>query len=103
MAPADLEKQFDEQMLGVYRTALERCDYRATRFLQAVHEKGGVQAAKDLLHTRRHPEGLTALWECGCLDISMEALLLQDPWRRLFTDEELAVAQKRLEDLGHLK
>jgi hypothetical protein len=99
---ADLEKQFHKQMLGVYRAALVRCNYRAIRFLQMVHERGGVQAARDLLHTEHYPEGLTALWECNCLDISMEALIRKDPWRQLFTDQELAVAEKRLKDLGYL-
>ena len=102
MAPTDLEKQFHEQMLGIYRAALDRCNYRAVRFLQMVNERSGVQAAKDLLHAQRYPEGLTTLWECGCLDVSMEALVRKEPWRQLFTEEELAVAEKRLKDLGHL-
>ncbi len=35
------------------------------------------------------------------LDISMEATVLQDPWRELFTEEELAVARQKLAELGH--
>ena len=97
----DLEMRFHHEMLGTYKEALERCDYRAIRYLQAVNEKGGLRAAKDLLRSPRYPEGLTTLWECGCLDISLEALAVEAPWRKLFTEDELAVAQKRLEDLGH--
>jgi hypothetical protein len=99
---ADLEKEFHKRMLGIYRTALDRCNYRAVRFLQMVHERGGAQAARDLLHALHYPEGLTKLWECNCLDISMEALVIKNPWRQLFTEEELAVAEKRLMDLGYL-
>ena len=31
----------------------------------------------------------------------MEATVLREPWRRLFSAEELAVARKRLEDLDY--
>ena len=31
----------------------------------------------------------------------MEALVLKSPWRDLFTDAELAIAKKRLDDLAH--
>ena len=67
-----------------------------------VNERGGVQAAKALLHSTRYPEGLTTLWRCSCLDISMEALVINEPWRQLFTEDEISVAEKRLNDLGHI-
>ena len=98
-----LEAVFHQEMLGIYDSAKDRCGYTASRFVQMVHERGGIQAAKDLLHSPHYPEGLTTLWECGCLDISVEALVLKEPLRQFFTDEELAVAEKRLRDLGHLK
>ena len=31
----------------------------------------------------------------------MEALVLQEPWRALFTEDELGTARRRLEDLEH--
>jgi hypothetical protein len=98
-----LEVAFHQEMLGIYESAKDRCSYTASRFVQMVRERGGIQAAKGLLHSSHYPEGLTTLWECGCLDISMEALVLKEPWRQFFSDEELAVAEKRLHDLGHLK
>jgi predicted HNH restriction endonuclease len=38
----------------------------------------------------------------GRLDISLEAVVLQEPWNTLFTPEELAVAQKRLQKYGQV-
>ena len=66
-----------------------------------VNAHGGLAAAKMLLAAKHHPEGLTRLWEEGRLDISMEALVLRDPWRHLFSEEELSIARKRLTDLGY--
>lgn len=100
--PDKIEADFHRAMLGIYQSALSECGYRATRFRQMVNERGGLRAAKELLHSGGYSEGLTALWEYGRLDLSMEALVLQKPWSSLFTKEELAVARKRLHDLNYL-
>ena len=97
----ELENAFHEKMVEVYDRAKKECQYTATRFLQMVNANGGLAAAKMLLAAMRHPEGLTRLWEEGRLDISMEALLLRDPWRQQFSEEELSVARIRLKDLGY--
>ena len=98
--PDDLEKAFHEAMLNIYDLGLSRYRYRATRFLRMVRERGRLSAARQLLHTPGHPEGLTRLWELGGLKISMEALVLEPRWASLFTEEEFRIARKRLEDLG---
>jgi hypothetical protein len=97
----ELETAFHGKMLEVYDRAKLECRYTATRFRQMVNENGGLQAAKMLLASKHHPEGLTRLWEEGRLDISMEALILRHPWSELFSEEELSVARKRLKDLGY--
>ncbi len=98
-----LKLQFHEEMLSIYRKANFECGYNATRFLQMVNKQGGLRAAKTLLNAGGYSEGLTALWERGRLDITMEALVLKKPWTELFTKEELSVARKRLNELGYQK
>lgn len=100
-APGDLEIAFDGRMRQIYEQASTECDYKATRFLQLVVTEGGLPAAKKLLGAKGYSEGLTRLWEEKRLDISMEATILQDPWSGLFTEEELAIARKKLEELGY--
>src|SRR5262245_28838316 len=98
----DLAREFHEEMVGVYRAARDRYGYVATRFLQMVAQRGGVQAAKDLLRTPGMPSGLIELWHLHALDISMEACILADPrWWPLFTKDELETARKRLAELGY--
>lgn len=99
--PSEIEDAFHNKMIEVYRHAKEECNYSASRFLQLVNEKGGLQAAKSLLSSARYPEGLTRLWEARRLDISMEALVLRDPWRSLFSAAELSIAADRLKKLGY--
>jgi hypothetical protein len=76
----DLENQFHRVMLNIYETARSRCRYNATRFLRMVTEYGGLQAAKRPLHTPGLQYGFEELWKCGCLDITMENLILKSPW-----------------------
>lgn len=97
----DLERKFHERMMKIYEQAKLECGYRANRFRNMVLEMGGLQTAKQLLSTESYSEGLTRLWEEKRLDISMEATVLQEPWRDLFTKGELAIAKKKLEELGY--
>ena len=95
--PDNLEQQFHEQMINIYRNALTQTRYKATGFLEMVTMQGGLAAAKTLLHTLHLPDWFAALWARGRLDLTMEYMLIQPPWRSLFTNEELAVARKRLD------
>jgi hypothetical protein len=92
---------FHEEMLGIYEKAKKECGYNATRFLQMVQEKGGLKAAKQWLSTDTPQEGLFKLWELSRLDLSMERLVLRKQFRKLFTDQELAIARKRLHNLHY--
>lgn len=95
------ELAFDKAMHEIYDNALSQCGYRATRFLNLVNQIGGYEAARQLLRSDVHPEGLTALWEHGRLDLSMEALVVQEQWSALFTADELKLATRRLQKLGY--
>lgn len=97
----EIASSFDEAMRNVYRLALAECGYRATRFLELVETRGGVAAAKQLLNAPGHSEGLTKLWEAKRLDLSMEVLVLTDPWTTLFSDDERRIAYRRLQELGY--
>ena len=96
----DLENRFHAAMLQIYERAKEQCDYNANYFLQSVNEHGGVATAHSLLAQPGVSEGFTRLWECGCLHITLECLVLHPKYRKLFTKQELAVAHKRLTDCG---
>lgn len=97
----DLENQFYRAMVHVYERALRECGYNATRFIKMVQDYGGVEAAKKLLHTPGFQYGFTELWQCGRLDITMEALVIQPQYAELFTEEEIQTAKTRLEECGY--
>lgn len=99
----ELEDSFHKEMLAIYDKALE-VGYNAIRFRTMVHTQGGLCAAKQLLQPFRPgvlPEGLENLWELGRLDLTMEALIINEKWESLFTIQELGEARKRLDSLGY--
>ena len=48
----ELEARFDDAMMDVYLRALNECDYKATRFLQMLHEHRGLETAR-ILHASK--------------------------------------------------
>ena len=98
---AEKEKQFHQAMIDIYETAKRECGYNATRFLQLVGSKGGVAAAKQLIYKPGGTDGFATLWECGRLDLSVEAHVLKPEYRELFTDEERELCIERLKEFGY--
>ncbi len=97
----ELEKRFDRDMRDIYITAKRECGYNATRFLQLVSEKGGLAAAKQLISKPGGTEGFTTLWQCGRLDLSVEAHVLKPEYESLFSDEERRMCRERLVEFGY--
>lgn len=96
MLRTDLESRFHDEMLRIYDRA-SVLGYRPTRFKQMVERHGGVEAARRLLKGDKMSGGFARLRTMGMSNISVEALVLREPWRKLFTAKELEQAQRRLE------
>lgn len=98
----DLSESFHEELLAIYKTALElRPPIRATAFLGMLQEHGGKGVADRLLATNTPSQGFTELFLRGKenLRLSLEYTVLREPWRELFTPEQRAVARKRLKEV----
>ena len=74
--PNQLENEFHEAMLNIYRKAKSEARYNAQRFLQMVVDHGGPEAARMLINSTRVSDGNTALYERGRLDLTVEAIVL---------------------------
>jgi hypothetical protein len=97
----ELKARFDEAMMDVYRRAQNECDYKATRFLQMLHEHRGLETARILLHASKVSDGYVALWERKRLDLTVEAVILAPEWHSLFSESEREIARNRLADYGY--
>ena len=96
---SDLQNRFDLAMLSIYKRAKYEAKYNATRYLQMLDNYGGLDTARILINAPNVSDGYTALWERGRLDLTVEALIFDNPeYHELFTREELAIVKKRLID-----
>jgi len=101
-AANELESAFHHAMLSLYEIWRDRCGYKAIRFLQSVRRNGGLEAARRLLRRPGVSQGFIALKQCGALDGTLEALVVENPmWHPLFRREEIAVAERRLAEHGY--
>ena len=98
MTPLELE--FQRAMISMYEIAHEH-GYTASYFKHMLDQYGGVETAKRLLAAPGIQEGLIKLWELRLLDHSVEANVLQEQFRELFTEDERAEARRRLDALGY--
>jgi hypothetical protein len=96
-----MKQDFDDAMMDVYKRALNESGYKATRFLQMLHEHRGLETARILLHASNVSEGYVALWERKRLDLTVEALVLAPEWRGLFSEQEHEIARRRLAEYGY--
>lgn len=101
--PRDLEERFDAAMMSIYVRALKEADYRASYYHQMLEELRGVATAKKLINSPKVSDGYTALLLLKRLDLTVEALIYDNKeWQPLFTEEELRIVTKRLEDYEYI-
>ena len=99
--PKYLVSRFHMAMLQISDDVTAACDgYRPTQFRRLVNEEGGLGAARFVLTGTKPSSDFKELFRCNRLELSMEALVTQEPWCQLFTREELDQARKRLADVG---
>jgi 5-methylcytosine-specific restriction enzyme A len=95
----DIAARFEQDMVEkVYRAAGRETGYWAGYFLRSVKQYGGVGAARRLLERGGVSAGLAKLASLNRLDLAMETLVLDPAYGVLFTDEERAIATRRLEE-----
>lgn len=98
-----LNASFELAMRDIYKRAKLEAHYNATRFLQILDQNGGLETAHILINSPTVSVGYTALWERGRLDLTVEALIWDNPeYQELFTDSELKIIKKRLVDYKYV-
>src|SRR2546426_8986198 len=83
-----LKGRFDAAMFNIYRRANSEFGYNPTRLLQMLHDHGGLETARILLHASAVSDGYVALWERGGLELTVEAVILDPEWREVFSGEQ---------------
>jgi hypothetical protein len=96
MTTGDLEREFQVAAIEMYLAVLKECLYDEKVFLRMIAESGARNASKFLLAPTHVQSGLRGLRRLGRLDLSVEHLVIQPRWSRLFAKQEREVARMRL-------
>jgi 5-methylcytosine-specific restriction enzyme A len=94
------EQELTDALIEGYEMAGRKAGYWGRRFLQSVRRNGGLATVKRMLlpPNQQQRKGLDALLEAGHPELTVEAIVLQDRFRPLFSEAELRVAGERLGD-----
>jgi hypothetical protein len=95
-----LEEEFEKDMFGIYEKAKVH-KYYATRYLQMLRRRGGLETAKILINRKITPSGFDRLVRLGRIDLSVEALVISKKYKELeyFTSEDRRKATERLQSI----
>ena len=95
--PNLLEREFTDEIQRLYTVTGEAVGSWPTRYLEKVRLIGGLRAAQEALKpTAGIAPGLRRLAKEYRLDLSLEDIVLQEPWCQLFSTAELRIARERL-------
>jgi hypothetical protein len=88
-------------MFEICERAGREVGYWATRYLQMLRARGGLETARRLLKAQATSAGYEALRSAGRLDLTVEAYVLRPEFQTLFTIAELDRGE-RLDFFGQL-
>lgn len=96
-----IETEFAQRMKAVYDRGRSEAGYTASYFLSMLSQHGSQETAHRLLASPAIADGFTELWDRGRLDLTVEALVIEPQFAELFSEKEIAVARRRLEQFGY--
>ncbi len=70
---------FEKAMHQIYVRAKKEAGYNATIFLRMLDDRHGLGTAKYLINSSQVSDGYTHLYERGRLDLTVEALVVENP------------------------
>ena len=94
----NIEEKFNQEMLDLYQVVGKATGYWANYYLRFVRQHGGFAYAKKALAKKDDAQdGFKKLIEVGRPDLSVEATVLKDEYRSLFTTDEIKEARRRID------
>lgn len=95
MTHLDLIKGFEQQLEKNINEVIDKI-YRPQYFLNMVNELGYYQAAKKIASDKSISDGFTKLALKQRLDLSVESLVVDPKYDRIFTSEEIDNCKRKL-------
>ncbi|MGV0721044.1 DUF262 domain-containing protein [Mycolicibacterium elephantis] len=96
-----VEQEFARRMVDAYHRALSEAGYNANYYRSMIAQLGPMKAARKLLASPAVSDGFAELWERGRMDLTVEALVVEPQFAELFSESEIDISRRRLEQFGY--
>jgi len=90
------EKRFENRVQNAIDKMKEEYKYNPTELRRMISEHGTVNAVKRLINNPNLSYGFKKLCMLKALHLSLEAIILENDWKELFTEEERKIAKRKL-------
>ncbi len=97
---SDAEKRLHRAMIDATKEC-KRLGYPPNFLIQMIQESGPLGACQRILAKPDLSEGFVKLLVLRRPDLTIEAIVLQEEFAKLFTDEERTIARKRLAEVDY--
>ncbi len=95
-----VENNFNDRIMNFIRHVIADCKYAPNQYIERVRELGGARAAKQLLSEPPSDDSVD-ICARGRPDLTIEAIVLNEEWKTLFSEELRAEAARRLSDMPY--
>ncbi|RVW05987.1 GmrSD restriction endonuclease domain-containing protein [Rhodococcus spongiicola] len=89
------------ELAACYNRARREAGYTSPQLRSMLAELGPLATARKLLSSPTVSDGFADLWERNRLDLTVEAKVLDPRFISVFTEDEIGVARRRLEQFGY--
>ncbi|MEV0946542.1 DUF262 domain-containing protein [Rhodococcus sp. NPDC049939] len=93
--------ELGRELVSCYDRASREAGYTSPQLRSMLADLGPLATARKLLSSPTVSDGFADLWERNRLDLTVEAKVLDPRFNSLFTEDEVAVARRRLEQFGY--
>ncbi|WP_024614352.1 hypothetical protein [Clostridium sp. Ade.TY] len=88
--------EFYTDVINIYREVDLKLNYKLNDLLKMINNKGAINAAKFIVKEDRDTYGLELLMKNGMEDLTIERLILNEKYKKLFNDEDRELSRIRL-------
>ena len=99
--PQELKKSFHQDIINLYKMINKIVKYKPTRLMDFINKYGGYEAAVKYITTESNVQDFAVLWECERLDLSVEALITNEKYRSIFSEDVLAYCDRKLKEYSY--
>ncbi len=98
----DAEAEFGRRMMNNLARSQAEARTNPAYLRSMMAQLGPLPTARKLLAAPAVSDVFAALWERGRMDLTVEALVVEPEFASLFTEDELQIARRRLQQFGYI-